>query len=342
MTTKNSKTAKPSKLASATTGKPAKPTAGAKVTVTVKKTAKPASKPPVITKHGSPMAASNLSEPAFDIVPPGKVMPAASSRPVVIPAGPVQSDNTLAPAMAAETAPLVHKKTVLAVPKRIAQELAELPATVAVPASAPLVVDKPLLPAKPVAAGRSIAELLSAKQHSKTPSKPAVAAAAHVMKPKAVPEHVKPSKSSVSNEVVPATPESDKSDTPDGPDTLAKSQTAGAPSSLPKLDEPATPAAEPDQQSDIKPASRHDADSDDPLGLKQKEPAAPPAKAELYGGKSVLVIHEPRPFHTFMNVLATIILILLISAAILDFLLDAEILTTGYNLPHTNLVGPLR
>lgn len=75
------------------------------------------------------------------------------------------------------------------------------------------------------------------------------------------------------------------------------------------------------------------------LGAEKPEPTPPP-KAELYGGRPVIIIHEEHPILDFLRGLLVFVLGLVVIAAAVNFLLDAGIIETGYKIPHTNFLDP--
>jgi hypothetical protein len=294
-----------------------------------------------------------------DIVPPGRVMPSPTARPVITPT--LQGDNTLTKA---PTAPMVHKRIMVSQPpsgiatqEEIQSIGLEVPAgkdtthetgAPEIQAAALKASNRPARPlmVKPVAAGPTIAELLKAKQQSTDKS---------TEKPSA------PIKSTVTSEPVkPA--EADK--------TAIKPEKVIAPPSAHARPKPANKTPEPAQEQDADAAAEATADS--PKSTDIVAPASPadslttptetakadseldgldqdlgttddktmPAKAELYGGKSVLIVHERHPVRDFMAGLLVFIVGLAVILIALNFLLDAGIVKTGYKLPHTYLLEP--
>lgn len=72
----------------------------------------------------------------------------------------------------------------------------------------------------------------------------------------------------------------------------------------------------------------------------EKPEPTPPPKAELYGGRPVIIIHEAHPFLDFLKGLLVFVIGLIVIAAAVNFLLDAGIIETGYDIPHTNFLDP--
>jgi hypothetical protein len=61
---------------------------------------------------------------------------------------------------------------------------------------------------------------------------------------------------------------------------------------------------------------------------------------ELYGGKPVIVVHEPHPLATTLKWIFWFIVSVGLALLALNFLLDAGVVSVGRDLPHTNLLEP--
>lgn len=329
---------------------------------------KPAEKAAMITKHRAAMTKQARGEGVtFDVLPPGKAMPSSTSRPVITPLQPEQSDNTLT---AKPTAPTVHRELVLDPQNGSAKDE---PAAGAEPAadidirleSAPELPDlesvgtaKKPVAAKADKAGPTLAELLSSKKSTETETAPeteteneaapepaeAEAPAADVKaketkpSPEDQPDEKPPAKEAPADAEEPdakkpaaTTPDYKPSDQKSDADVAAaKSQTANE--NLDKVLNEDETAAAPAEHSDELKSALNDLDKS-PEGKH-------PHEAELYGGKPVIVVHEPHPVRSALIALMWIILLLGMGLLALNFLIDAGLVSLGYDLPHTNLLEP--
>lgn len=350
---------------------------------------------------------------SLDVVSPGKPLPSASARPVITTSTPVQADNTLAPASAAKASatptvidvsrPMIRKRTMMSQPPTAMAASDSLqvagdgePSTaspkhpdIEAPIQATGRPAKPLL-TKPVAAGPTVAELLSAKQQSDDDGSPVTVTAVPTATVSTASKTEATASAAKKVDVVEAdtdeqaaeAEESPQAEEPTNPKpqlvTLGKPKTDVAPVSTnkqPEVDDKAdeeaddeadtaaksdaTPAATPaaSKTSDDTAADKAVADiastpaddiatkSDDMGSLqgdvKADKPAeTPPPKAELYGGRPVIIIHEVHPVRDFLAGLLVFIIGLAVLAAAVNFLLDADIIKTGYKIPHTNMLDP--
>lgn len=311
-----------------------------------------------IKKHGAPMAELTRAGASADVIPPNRVVPSATSRPVVAPL--LQADNTL---IQPDTAPMVHKKTILKVPVSDSgheTDATEKPKPADGPAIGDIIQSQPPgppviqvairdhgdTPAAPTATGPTVAELLSAKRHAKPEDKqldetapPLPAAKADKpAEPKGSEAPEEPAAASAAKPMadIVASPAKPKPDVPAAKPVEVPAQPAMAPADQSDETAPATDdtAAAPPQ-----PAAATD-DNDDPLGLARKEQAPPAEEPQLYEGHSVLVVHEPHPVRTALKAIFLFIFLLALALLVLNFLLDAGVVSVGQDLPHTDLLEP--
>lgn len=278
---------------------------------------------------------------SFDVMPPGKVMPSATARPVITSSGPQQPDNTLTQP---GSAPLMHKALVLqptAPDGDVHQAAAELGATLdEAETAAPTAPEVPsVLGGDKPPAGRSVADLLSAKQNAVQAPEPKdeeASTPAIGLEPDQVAEPAAETPNKTSSRGLTIQP----LNTEDKP---SDDKTADA---KPDTDVEATPesatdtsvqesAAEADQatDTDTQLADLNSKDKD----AQSDEPLPPP---ELYGGKPVIEVHEDHPVRSAINALLLFLLILGLALLALNFLLDAGVVSLNVDLPYTDLLEP--
>lgn len=268
-------------------------------------------KNPKISRHRSGQHPALKSFRAFDIIPPSKVKPSHTSRPVITP-GPSHADNTLAPKTVAK-----HAKKKLEAPKPVA----ELPADTADSTTA-----------------TTVPEEVSAPEQAPT-SVPA-------LDEKSVVDKLETS------ETQPAGGEL----TPAVPDATAQDLTAGHP-----VQDAEAVATETSVPSEPKPASMPEAPtvSEQPTDLDsvlaQNQQQAPIKHSEAFTAAlhefSMYKHEEPehaKPFvavhrHNYVRIalfwLMWLVVCVALAAAIIDVMLDAEILQTPYDIPHTDFIN---
>lgn len=283
----------------------------------------------------------------FDIIPPGKVMPSASSRPVITHTSPEQLDNTLA--AKPSTAPLIggHRAANKPAADGDAISIPDLPIDDAGPLSPPEVPD---LDAALGVAGKPRKVLTPSSSSSGTEASP-------------VPDIVPPTNGEPEAAEKPApesqTPEAAelKLDVPSGaetetqPDKPASAQVPEADNGSlelkadePMNDEPAKPEVADDSVAAVLAADAK-ADSSSPQehspALKHalKELDEQPEEAhhhELYGGKPVIVVHKPHRAGSVLGAIAWFIICLILAAVVVDLLIDAGYISIPYDIPTTH------
>ncbi len=71
-----------------------------------------------------------------------------------------------------------------------------------------------------------------------------------------------------------------------------------------------------------------------------KHPLHQSGESMLYGGKPVIVIHEPHPLRSIFSLIFWFIVCLILIFIVLNFLLDAGVVSTSLDIPHTNVLLP--
>ncbi len=278
---------------------------------------------------------------SFDIIPPGKVMPSSTARPVITSTQPLQSDNTLAP----PSAPLVRISLAPSEEDNAASDdrtglegLQPEPLSSddkAAATSIPISGGREMLGIAPEAGaiepGPTVAGVISARQLSggervitppdvtkpaKTEHKSSQAGSAKAAgsDPKPIPGH----EQEKGSEQEPG-PDIDLI-APSGPQEHDPSDSAVA--------------AKPDEPATFKDALHE-------LGTSTVvEAESQHHEAKLYSGKPVIVVHEPHPVRSVLRVIVWFIICLAIILLILNFLLDAGVVSLGSDIPHTNLLEP--
>jgi hypothetical protein len=331
-----------------------------------------ATKPPAITKHKATQARRpTVGEgQTFDIVPPSRVVPSATSRPVITANRPQQTDNTLVAETAStevpSSAPMVHKKLTLDITTPAADTTAQADAK-----DESGTPGAPLMPAKP---GPTVGELLSAKKSDAAPEPETAAEPETSSEPEAEPVEEPGLKPDSETETEPETePEPEKETAAAGTDKPvedAKSdettdKDADKPAGELKIEPPVTddkPKETPEANKPAEEAKTETAPADDTLaGVLTSEPAAEPAEhspefnkalddlktsdegkhpqeAKLYGGKPVIVVHEPHPVLSVLKWLFWFIISLGLALLVFNLLLDAGVVSVGSELPHTDII----
>lgn len=308
-------------------------------------------------------AAKRSSGVTFDVVPPGKVMPSATARPVITPTEPQQPDNTLTQP---GSAPLIHKPITLqpsgkadseaavaaSLPDHDADKAAadlgaaldELESAAPTAPEVPAVLGDDNSKPKPEAAkadkpaGRSVADLLSAKQAAAAAPEPAEAEenakaetteapAEAEAKPEPEPEH----KTSTHGLTIQPLSSGDKKPETDTEAAAAPTETAGPTDTAPASGTDAETRQDADTGTEL-------ADLNDKSKDKLTDEALPPA--ELYEGKPVIQIHEAHPVRSAVKAVLVFLFILSLALLAFNFLLDAGVVSLGVEIPHTDLLEP--
>lgn len=279
-------------------------------------------KPTSISRHKTgttrqvAAAKASTSPQAFDIIPRSQVKPSTTSRPVITSSQPEVADNTLTQPNPAPQLQLQHKRV----------ELKPSPeATAAKDETAPAAMTEER--------GVSVAELLAKRAENDKPAQPAAAATDQ--------EQPQPTKAEQQETAKPN----------DEPKADAKT-----PEAAEAADEP---QSEPEPESKSEPnTSEKPAEDDDSLAQALKEDAEAPQQHseslkeaikdldgehearphhELFGGKPVIVVHKDHHTSGLMW-FVWFIVCLILAVVIVNFLLDAKVITTTYDVPYTDIL----
>lgn len=293
-----------------------------------------------------PSTAKRTPGVTFDVLPPNKVMPSATSRPVITPSQPSASDNTLSQP---GSAPLMHKPIAIQPAATSGDEPSDSdqaatslgdelqPDSQDTVADAPSAPEVPSVLAETQPAGRSVSELLASKQAAaEAPEAPITSDTSEgesSEEPKASGEPEKPTaaKAPSSRGVTIKPPETMHADTAD--------TTADDLSELAKPDEPAR-QTEPEAADD--PLAEKTETSHELAEIRNNspQPAEEQAPPELYGGKPVIVTHEPHPVRSAIISALLFLLMLALALVVFNFLLDAGVVSLSIDVPHTDLLEP--
>lgn len=333
---------------------------------TAGKAAGAAESAPAISRHKWPStrqpAAATGGSQAFDIIPPSRVMPSSSARPVVMSDKPQQSDNTLtaAPPRRSQRILLANKPGVEVdddgvlklPPLPIEEPVEDAPANASVEAVDK--ADKPDGTGPPIAAAQPEADA-------------GLEGVEHVLQP----ANAEPADASADDQASKAAAEQ----------AAAEEQIARALAGESQVDDSDSPVAdaahpEADDMTDAQPAQKEPVAGPQPAatGPDKAEPihkddsvaavlaagnretqATPqahtpalkdaldnledqPQHHELYGGKPVIVIHKARGSRSTASTVAWVIICLLLAIVIVDLLIDANIISLSYDIPHTNFL----
>ena len=191
-------------------------------------------------------------------------------------------------------------------------------------------------------AGRSVTDLLSAKQTAvaapepaesetaETTTAPAEAAVEAEAEAKPEPEH----KTSTHGLTIQPLSQSDKK--PEAaadaaPETTEATETVESTETAASSDSNAEAQQDADTGTEL-------ADLNDRAKDKQADEAVPPA--ELYEGKPVIQIHEAHPVRSVVEAVLVFLLILGLALLAFNFLLDAGVVSLGVDIPHTDILEP--
>jgi hypothetical protein len=293
---------------------------------------------------GSVGSISNSGAQVFDIIPRNQVKPSASSRPIITTTQPEQADNTLKTApltgtsgeAQAAAAQLKHKPLNLKLSAPGNDEDPEDEKGGAASKGVPL---SDLIASKSSAAAATPAALDSDSPAAAEAAEPKADADAET-KPK--PEAEEPAEAAKAPSEKPEASE-------------AAPETAPEPQVPEKAEQPvaadAAPKTEPEADSVDQVLKDDAADETQPHSQALKNELATldkdhPADGEgadgehphheLYGGKPVIVIHKGHSGNSALNAFLWLLVCLLLAVIIVDVLLDMNIITTTFNIPHTN------
>lgn len=257
-------------------------------------------------KHTTTRRIVQAAPQAFDIIPRSQVRPSTTSRPVIPSNTPEVADTTLAPA---PTVKLSHQ-TLLATK------------------ADNLIPDEPVS-SSPVEQGVSVADLIAKK------SEPIVITAAdNDEEPKLPPLEPTPD---VAPEIT-----ADPAPEPEPKLEPAKTNVESPAPSEPQL-QPEPVSAPTDEPDSLAQALKSDNDGQpqehsEALKGALKDLDGQPVHHELYGGKPVIVVHKPHGKHSALMWSLWFFLCVGLALAIVNFLLDAGVIETTYQIPYTDLL----
>lgn len=251
---------------------------------------------------------SNTNQPAkkvFDIMRPGKAPAAPTSRPVIVGHKPQVQDGPVggntSKVGATEKRPLLNALAKVSIQPPHHKEGQE-PSPSAIPVAADE-ASLPLVPETPTP---------TAKEPSPQPA---------------------PEPQTVAPEPAPSLPPADSQ--PDVPSS-AQEKEPPTPAPTPGSQEPTLPSQDPMANLPQEPIGPKAAPLDEKLlADAAREPDNPNPLTRH--GDQVYVSHHKSAF-TFARVLLTLLIIIVLAAIITNVLLDAEIITTDLDIPHTNLL----
>ncbi len=278
----------------------------------------------VISKQpsGAPLRSAQPGQ-SFDIIPAAKVMPSPNARPVITSSQPAQADNTLtltpsAPLISdlqhsaaadAHTIDDAGKKSFMSTPPLTSANPGDTLLETPAPKSAPEVTTATADPVKPVVpTGLTVSERLAGQAHStgeRTIAPPVHDAAPDEVKTAELPEVSEPPK----------------------PDSVAE---------IFATENAAGRSAGHAEHSD----GFKDAIQDLETSPEGKHPLHQSGESMLYGGKPVIIIHEPHPLRSIFSLIFWFIVCLILIFIVLNFLLDAGVVSTSLDIPHTNVLQP--
>lgn len=283
-----------------------------------------------ITAHKQPATKSDAKPltigqgQSFDIIPRSQVRPPVTARPVLTPTKPEQSDNTLQSATQAATSQLKHG-TLSFTPSAPELDDNDAEALLGKVASISQEVGRQKAPAEPK---REEPQLESDGSVAEATQDEADGTTAPGLK--LAPEPTKESEGAVEAEAEDA--EKPEATTPIT--DVETAETEQKPSEAPK---PADGSIDHIFKEDPQQTIEHSQALKDELqsmGDKPEEDTHP--HHELYGGKPVIVIHKAHGAQATLNWILWVIFCLLLALVIVDALLDAGVISTDYNVPHTH------
>ncbi len=262
-------------------------------------------KQPAVSKHKH-TTTRRIVQPApqaFDIIPRSQVRPSTTSRPVIPSNTPEVADTTLT---TPPTVKLSHQTLISGQPGNDDILLTDEPAEAVAGAPEPTLSPPVLAATKPLEVGVSVADLIAKK------SEPVVVAAPIADDGPKLPL-VEPPATETEPEPELAT------------DKPVENTSGPAPGSL---------AHALSEDSD-KPQEHSDALKD---AIKDLDSKDAPAHHELYGGKPVIVVHKPHGKQSAAMWMLWFFVCIGLALLIVNFLLDAEIIETMYNVPHSDIL----
>ena len=286
-------------------------------------------------KKNSAATAKTASPQAFDIIPRSRVLPSANARPIIPSNQTPQADNTLTAQPGDTPALSTHAKIHL---KPLDDEAHKT------------VVPSGALTAEELKAKLSARSTASNKQEAVTDKQPADGEELETMDDlPELDETVEPTEADDEPKLEKVTadePETDegaieqtKPDATDDSDDPAEPQPGSLEHAL--KDEPET-SIEHSQALKDELQGMADDDAGDAEKTDQADKSGLDEHGrrhhELYGGKPVIVVHKHRRSTRMMLWVVWLFFCLLLAVAAVDVLLDADIITTDYNVPHTDFL----
>lgn len=275
-------------------------------------------KNPHISRHRSGQHPTLKSFRAFDIIPPSKVKPSHTSRPVITP-GPSHADNTLTPKPVTK-----HSKKKLEAPK----SASELPGdTTEVAASGATAVPEEasatdqILASAPTLDKKSLVD----KPDAGTVSEPQLPSESTPIMPDAMTQDTTVEQPVQSGEASAQVPETTAA--------LSVSKPADIPEAPAASEQPTdlnSVLAQNQQQAPIKHSEAFTAALHEFSMYKHEQPEH---------AKPFVAVHRHNYVRIALFWLMWLVVCVALAAAIIDVMLDAEILQTPYDIPHTNFIN---
>jgi hypothetical protein len=263
---------------------------------------------------------------AFDIIPPSRVKPSITSRPVITSTQPPVADNTLTTPPTAPTLQLKHKELTLE-PSKSAEDLKAKPeGSVATPSEP----------------GVSVGDLIAKREKAKTEE------------PEPAADKQEPQETVVEEKSAEVTPVEEPEPKAEPESEATKSSANEQTSEPPKVEDVKPPVAdgaksagEDVPEDDFMRALRDD--HNEPSESQEHSPALKQAiqdldekdgrpHHELYGGKPVIVIHREHGAKSALLWILWFIICVGLALLVVNLLLDADIIQTDYNVPHTDFL----
>lgn len=251
---------------------------------------------------------------AFDIIPPGKVKPSASSRPVILPAGPAVQDTTLTTSTGAPELAIGNRQPDIGAPDPVRAKAADTGG------QGVLLTD--LVAKRQKAAVEPTQDELDEQMLSEDihPASDDTAV------PADIPQDV------VASVPKQSEPEEENSEASEDAGKAEGEAAGGTDHKLSHVLRSDDRVHEPHDQAE-KPTAEHSDSLKQAMGELEDHEGKP--HYELYGGKPVIVVHK----HHRMSALVWMgwfLFSVTVSLLIVNFLLDAGIIVTDYIVPHTN------
>jgi len=319
-------------------------------------------KQPIVKRKSVAAKRTASASQSFDIIPSNRVMPSASSRPVITSSSPQQADNTLAPG--APTIQTRRRKIVQPSTGLLAGDTAtndmEMPKLPALPVDEPN--DNPTdtaaedmeahMVTEPAAAPTADTSSLSNDEIEDQVARALAGDAGdsadsdNTDKPtpdKPTPE-VAPETSEIKNGVLTppagAVKEADEAAAPNAPEKPADDSTpAAAVAATPEA--AAKPTTDDNSVSAVLSGDEASATQEHSQALKDAMEDLDENGVhhhELYGGKPVIVVHKAHTSKSLLMGLLWFVICLALALVLVDVLVDANIITIPYDLPTTNFL----